>query len=97
MGDRDDNSMGPGESFGVIGLALAMVACCALPALLAGGALATLGRFIGSPFVLLAGLAVLTAATGLVLQRRRAGSCAGDPLPLQSEGDDERPPHRSCR
>tara|TARA_B100001146_G_scaffold215679_1_gene218225 strand:+ start:3176 stop:3406 length:231 start_codon:yes stop_codon:yes gene_type:complete len=50
-----------------------MVACCALlPLLLAGGLLASVGGFLGNPWVIGTGIAVLVLAV-LATTRRRSG------------------------
>lgn len=59
--------------FGVIGVGLAMALCCAVPALLAGGALATLAGVVGDPFVILTVVALAAGAVGWRLPRRPGG------------------------
>lgn len=69
----------PGTGLGIVA-AVAMVGCCALPALIAAGALASLGGLLGNPFVVLAGLALAGAAVAYALGRRRVGSACPPPI-----------------
>jgi mercuric ion transport protein len=48
---------------------VAMVVCCALPVLIAGGALGAIGSFLGNPWVI--GAAVLLVGGGVVAWRVR--------------------------
>ncbi|MES4829864.1 hypothetical protein ABVB25_22290 [Streptomyces anthocyanicus] len=56
-----------------IGAALLMIVCCAGPALIAAGALAGIGGFLGNPWVITAAVLLLVAAVTAVVLRRRAG------------------------
>ena len=61
--NHDDQPGGSGLLLGA-GAALLMVACCALlPLLLAGGLLASVGGFLGNPWVIGTGIAVAAVAT----------------------------------
>lgn len=55
--------------------AVAIVICCAAPALLAGGLLASVGAVAGNPLVITLGVAVVAGAVvvALVRHRRRTG------------------------
>lgn len=66
---RDPDGRG---AFAGIGIVLAMVLCCAGPALVAGGALTAVGGFLGNPLVIALGIVTILSASGLVM-RRRAG------------------------
>lgn len=68
-----------GAGFGILA-AIAMVSCCALPVLVAAGALASLGGLIRNPFVVLAGLALAGAAVVYAVGRRREGSACPPPV-----------------
>jgi membrane protein implicated in regulation of membrane protease activity len=56
-----------------IAAALAVIVCCAGPALLAAGVLGALGGFLGNPWVIAVAAAMLAAAVTIVVWRRRAG------------------------
>lgn len=75
--DRRSND-GPGIGLG-IGAGLLMVLCCAGPALVAGGALGAVGRVLGNPVVVVAGIAV--AAIGVVTVLARRGRAQHDCCP----------------
>lgn len=78
------NQPQPKSSFSGAGLGvtavLAMVLCCAAPALVAGGLLASLGAVIGSPAVIALGVAVVGGAVVFaVRRRRRSDACCLSP------------------
>lgn len=63
----------------VIGAAALMIACCAGPVLIAGGALSGLGAALRNPWLLGIGAAVILAALGWVASRvARHRSAGGD-------------------
>ena len=70
MNTPDNDSGGFGGLLAVAGGVLVMVACCAGPALIAGGVLAGLGGVLTSPWLLAAGVLVVAAAVGYTLRRR---------------------------
>jgi len=57
-----------------IGAAALMIVCCAGPALVVGGALATVGQLFASPVFVAAVLVVVIAGLALVLGRRHRGN-----------------------
>ncbi|WP_435057742.1 mercury transporter [Streptomyces sp. bgisy060] len=76
---RDRASSGTGTATAGIGLVLLMIACCALPALIAAGALAGIGAALGNPWVIaIAAFFLATIVTALV---RRFRSGRGDCCP----------------
>lgn len=85
---------GSGAALGA-GAVLLIVACCAGPALVAGGVLAVVGRVLGGPVVIVAGLAIAVGGVAIVLTRRARGraKCCGpvqgtdDPDPASRESD----------
>jgi hypothetical protein len=77
-----------GLGFGAVAL---MVLCCAGPALLAAGALGSLGAFLGKPLVILAGSVVAAAAVIGVGRRQCTGAAC---CPPEHEG---RPGHDDAR
>ena len=78
MPDARDNDKGLGVLTGAG--ALALVLCCAAPALIAGGALAAAGGFLQNPLVIFLGLGGIVAALSFALRRRatRADCCEPD-------------------
>lgn len=85
---------GSGAGLGV-GAVLLIVACCAGPALIGGGALAVVGRVLGRHVVVGAGLVIALGGIAIVLARRARGQAnccdappkTGDPDPLGRQGD----------
>lgn len=73
MGDGPaDGGKDPGDGVALGAVAVvAMVVCCAAPALIAGGVLSSVGAFIRSPAVIVAGLAILLLGAVLALRRAR--------------------------
>ena len=86
MSNRPSRSSGPGVGLGVVG-ALAVVLCCAAPALIAGGFLASLGAVLGSPWLWASALAVAVVAALVVLRHRPT---AGEPFGTNTTTDDRR-------
>ncbi len=76
-----------------IGAALLMIVCCALPALIAAGALPGIGGFLGNRWAIAAAVLFLVAAVSAAVRRRRAGrdACC---LPT---GSTKPPRHRDRR
>ncbi|WP_371811951.1 hypothetical protein [Kocuria sp. TGY1127_2] len=66
-----------------------MVLCCALPLLIAGGALAGVGGVLGSPWVISAGLVVVAVAVIASLRRRRRNDVQGCCPPTPQTGADQ--------
>lgn len=80
-------------SFKSVGLgataAVAMVICCAAPALLAGGLLASLGAVAGNPLVIALGVALVIGAVVLaVVHRRRRTCCPPESGPVATSADE---------
>ncbi|WCE38951.1 hypothetical protein PGC08_13155 [Brevibacterium sp. BDJS002] len=69
MTTRSDDRTGGGLLLGA-GAVLLMALCCALPLLIAGGVLAGLGGFLGNPWVLGTGIALVTLVVLAVARRR---------------------------
>lgn len=77
--DRDERRAGP---IVAAGTGLLLLACCGLPLIAAGGALAGVGGLLGNPWIIGAGIAVAMAVTAGMLVRlrrrhrgRRTGCC----------------------
>ncbi|OEV03124.1 hypothetical protein [Streptomyces oceani] len=70
---RDPESSGTGMAAAGIGAAVLMIVCCAGPALIAAGALAGIGAFLGNPWVIAAAVVLLVATVTAVVRRRRSG------------------------
>ncbi len=79
-----------GTGLGVMA-AVAMVICCALPALIGAGVLATVGAAICNPLVILAGLIVLAGAVGYALRRHRRGQACAPPTTEPAATEPDRP------
>nr|WP_179367770.1 hypothetical protein [Streptomyces albidoflavus] len=77
-----------------IGAALLMIACCAGPALIAAGALGTIGGFLGNPWVIAAAVLILAAAVTAAVRRRRGrrDACCPPTKPAQRSTDRDRSP-----
>ncbi|MBU7599145.1 MULTISPECIES: hypothetical protein [Streptomyces] len=75
------------------GAGLVMVACCAGPVLLAGGALGALGDLLHDFWTIAAATAVVVAAVGLLVRRRRLdrGACCPPPFSPEDQEPAERP------
>lgn len=69
----DRESSGTGTGTVGIGVVLLMIACCALPGLIAAGALAGLGGFVGNPWVITAAVLLAAAVIATVVRRRGSG------------------------
>ena len=82
------------SSFGGAGLGatavLAMVLCCAGPALVAGGLVASLGAVVRNPVVITLGLAIIAGAVVFAIRRRRRACCP--PGRVQATTTDEARP-----
>ncbi len=76
---RDQESFGTGMVTAGIGAGLLMIVCCAGPVLIAAGALAGLGGFLGNPWVIAAAIVVLAAVASAVTRRHRLGRAACRP------------------
>lgn len=75
----EHEASGPTGRASWIGLgALALVLCCAGPALIAGGALGTIGAALGNPTVIAIGVLLIVTAIAITL-RRRAQHVAAKP------------------
>lgn len=69
------------------GVALLAAVCCAVPALIAAGALGVIGGWLGSPWVIAAAAALFVAAVVWTVTRRRGTSDSMDCCnPSQSHG-----------
>ncbi|MFJ2582884.1 hypothetical protein [Kitasatospora aureofaciens] len=98
---RSPDGPGPGAVGAGIGLVLLMVLCCAGPALIASGALAGIGAWLGSPWVIAAAVLPALGAVALAVRRarHRAACCrptSNDPadrdgLPDSAETSDHHP------
>lgn len=80
-------------SFTGVGLgataAVAMVICCAAPAFLAGGLLASLGAVVGNPLVIALGVALVVGAVVFaVVRRRRRACCPPEGAPVATSADE---------
>lgn len=93
---RDQKSSGTGKAVAGIGAALLMIACCAAPALIAAGALAGIGGFLGNPWVIAIAVFFLATAVTALVRRRRSGrdACCPPTEPKNSTGRDH--PHTSA-
>ncbi|GAB2882993.1 hypothetical protein GCM10027074_59330 [Streptomyces deserti] len=73
---RDPDRSGPHMAVAGIGAALLMIVCCAAPALIAAGALAGIGAWISSPWVIAAAIVLAAAAVTVIVRRlTRGGDC----------------------
>lgn len=72
--------------------AVALVVCCALPALIGAGVLATLGGVLRSPPIIVAGIVVLVGAVGYAYRRRQRDRACASPIsePSATEGSGPR-------
>ncbi|GAA2006449.1 hypothetical protein GCM10009799_37470 [Nocardiopsis rhodophaea] len=61
---------------GFIGIAAAMVLCCAAPVLIAAGGLGLVGALLVNPYLIGGALLALTATVWLILARRHTGGDA---------------------
>jgi len=79
-----------GAGFGVMA-AVALVACCALPALIGAGVLATIGGVLRNPLIIGAGIVVLAGAVGYAWRRQRRGQVCAPPTnePAATERDQQ--------
>lgn len=65
--------------FGALGVALAVLVCCALPALIAGGFFAAAGGLLDEPLITLAGVATVAGAVVWAISRRSATTRTAEP------------------
>ena len=79
-----------GAGLGVMA-AVALVACCALPALIGAGLLATIGGVLRNPLIILAGVVLLVGAVGYAWRRHRRGQVCAPPTTEPSVTERERP------
>ena len=79
-----------GAGLGVMA-AVALVACCALPALIGAGVLATIGGVLCNPLIILAGIVVLAGAIAFTWQRQRRGQVCAPPTTEPSTTERDRP------
>lgn len=56
-----------------VGAAVLMIVCCAGPALVAAGALAGVGGFLGNPWLIAAAVVLVAAGITAIVRRRRSG------------------------
>ncbi|MEW2634327.1 hypothetical protein AB0903_22470 [Streptomyces sp. NPDC048389] len=82
----NDRPPRPAGALAAVGAGLVMVACCAGPVLLVGGALGALGGVLRNPWIIAAATAVVAAAIAVLVRRRRAGRRACCPPALSPEG-----------
>lgn len=80
-----------GAGIGVMA-AVAVVTCCALPALISAGVLATTGGVLGNPPIIAAAALVLGGAVAYALRRLRRGQGCAEP-----DADAERAARRRDR
>lgn len=83
---------GPGGVAAAVGAALAAVVCCALPLLVAGGALGTVGTALRNPWLITVGVVLLVTGTVYVRRRRARRRSPGlhdrcPPVPHSAEDD----------
>ncbi|MGH3312722.1 MAG: hypothetical protein ACRDP3_19435 [Streptomyces sp.] len=90
---RNKESSGAGTAAAGTGVALLMIACCALPALIAGGALAGIGGVLGNPWLIAAAVVLVAAASTAIVRRRRSGrdACCPPTGPAKNPADRDRP------
>lgn len=84
---------GTGMAAAGIGAAVLMIVCCAGPVLIAAGALAGVGGFLGNPWVIGAAVVVGVVAVAAVVRRRRSGrdACCPPTGPGTSSTGQDRP------
>lgn len=81
---------GPKSALAIFGLAAIAVLCCATPALIAVGALTAVGGFLGNPWIIAAGVALLAGLLAAVI-RRRMGTKSNCCAPGVDDRNDRRP------
>jgi hypothetical protein len=82
MSPNTDNRRGPDSRFAACALLLVPALCCAVPLLIATGALATLAAILTNPWVIgIVGVALAVAAWRIAARRMRPSSDARAPKP----------------
>ncbi|MCP3757049.1 hypothetical protein [Streptomyces sp. TBY4] len=84
---RNNEPSGAGTAAAGLGIALLMIACCALPVLIAGGVLAGIGGALGNPWLIAAVVVLVAAGITAIVRRRRSGRDACCP---PTEADNHR-------
>jgi mercuric ion transport protein len=85
MTSNRDNQPGGGGLLVAAGAGLLLIACCAGPALIAGGALAGIGGFLRSPWVIAAGVLLVVVAVLAVPRRHKQDNDCCEPDPSTNE------------
>jgi mercuric ion transport protein len=85
MTSSRDNQPGGGGLLMAAGAGLLMIACCVLPLLIAGGALAGIGGFMRSPWVIAAGVLLVVVAVLAVPRRHKWDDECCEPDPSRNE------------
>ena len=93
MTNNPGDGPGIGALFGGVGVAVLMVACCAAPLLIAGGALAGIGGVLSNPWVIAAGVVLVIAALVGVARRGKPGGDCCPPRLDQNDSTDQKGPH----
>lgn len=90
---RNNEPSGASTAAAGIGIALLMIACCALPVLIAGGTLAGIGGLLGNPWLIAAAVVLVAAAITAIVRRRRLGrdACRPPTESPQTPADQDRP------
>ncbi|MBT2419383.1 hypothetical protein J7F01_32945 [Streptomyces sp. ISL-22] len=89
---RDPDRSGSGMAVAGIGAALLMIVCCAAPALIAAGAVAGIGAWISSPWVIAAAVLLAAAAVTVIVRRRTRGDSCCPPESVPTDpADQDRP------
>lgn len=74
MASRRSDDDHPGRPLAAIGIGIAMVVCCAAPALIAAGTLGALGAALRSIWLIVLGSVVLAGAVAWAAWRRRSSN-----------------------
>ena len=72
-------------------MALFAVVCCAVPALVAAGALGVIGVWLANPWVIGAGIVVLAASVAWIARRRTRASDSADCCSPREPGQPDLP------
>ncbi|GHE39233.1 phage holin family protein [Streptomyces lavendulocolor] len=88
---RTKEHSGAGTAVAGFGIALLMIACCALPVLIAAGALAGIGGALGNPWLIAAAVVLVAAAITVIVRRRRSGrdACCPPAKTAENPADQE--------